>query len=70
MIDHLPKITRVTFYRLEKRLGFPPAAKTEGGWRKYSRDEAEEIKQRIRQEFRLPDPSTIEFPKESNQNDN
>ena len=49
-------VTRVTFYRLEKRLHFPPGRKTSGKlrWRVYSRSEANIIKRKIIREYNLP----------------
>ena len=49
-------ITRVTFYRLEKRLHFPSGRKTSGKlkWRVYSRTEANIIKRKIIKEYNLP----------------
>jgi hypothetical protein len=48
-------VTRVTFYRLEERLGLPKGQKTNGKlqWRVYSRDEADQVKQRIKGEYNL-----------------
>lgn len=49
-------ITRVTFYRLEKRLNFPAGRKTSGKlrWRVYTRAEANIIKKKIIREYNLP----------------
>lgn len=44
-------ITRVTFYRLEKRLGLPSPHKTKGGWRVYTPSEMETVKQKIKEEY-------------------
>lgn len=48
-------ITRVTFYRLEKRLNFPHGRKTSGKlhWRVYTRTEANIIKKKIIKEYNL-----------------
>lgn len=48
-------ITRVTFYRLEKRLKFPLGRKTSGKlhWRVYTRTQADIIKKKIKQEYNL-----------------
>ena len=48
-----PKISRVTFYRLEKRLNLPKGQRTPGGWRAYSVEEKEEIKKIIKDGYRL-----------------
>jgi hypothetical protein len=47
------KLSRVTFLRLEKRLNLPQAKRTSGKlqWRVYTREQAETIKDRIRDEF-------------------
>ena len=47
------KLSRVTFLRLEARLGFPIAKRTSGKlqWRVYSHQQAEDIKNRIRTEY-------------------
>ena len=46
-------ITRVTFYRLEKRLNLPVAKKTSGKlqWRVYTKEQANEAKKRIKKEY-------------------
>lgn len=48
-------ISRVTFYRLEKRLKLPLAKRTTGKlkWRVYSREEADQVKERIKQEYNI-----------------
>lgn len=49
-------ITRITFYSIENELNFPRQRK-EGKkihWRVYSREEAEKIKQKIKDRYRLP----------------
>lgn len=48
-------LTRVTFVRLEKRIHFPQAARTSGKlqWRVYSREQADTIKNKIRQEYNI-----------------
>jgi hypothetical protein len=53
--DEKVKITRVTFYRLEERLKLPSTKKTSGKlpWRVYSREEANEVKQRIKEEYNI-----------------
>lgn len=47
------KLSRVTFLRLEKRLNLPQAKRTSGQlqWRVYTREQAETIKTKIRDEF-------------------
>lgn len=51
--DGLP-LTRVTFGRLEERLGLTNLGKrTSGGWRVYSPEQASEIKKRIKKEYNL-----------------
>lgn len=54
--EGFPKFTRVTFYRLEKRLKFPEGHRTSGErrWRIYSREEADLIKERIKKEYLMP----------------
>lgn len=46
-------LTRVTFYRLEKRLGFPTGKRTHGKvqWRIYTREQADAVKEAIRKEY-------------------
>lgn len=48
-------LTRVTFYRLEKRLNLPVGRKTTGKlpWRVYSRAEADEVKQKVKEEYNM-----------------
>lgn len=48
-------LTRVTFVRLETRLGLPQARRTSGKlkWRVYTRDQADFIKKRIKQEYNV-----------------
>lgn len=47
------KISRFTFLRLEARLKFPIAKRTNGKikWRVYSRQEAEHVKTLIKEEY-------------------
>lgn len=45
------KISRPTFYRLIYRLNLPIGSKTAGGWRKYSRTQAEIIKEKIKENY-------------------
>lgn len=59
---YVKKMTRPTFYRLRDKLGFPPEHKTAGGWRVYTREEAELIKTLIKKNYRLD-----EKPKETEQ---
>lgn len=49
------KITRVNFYRLEKRLRFPVAKRTSAKlkWRVYTREQVEEIKSKIKEEYNI-----------------
>lgn len=53
-------LTRVTFYRLEKRLKLPTGKKTSAKlqWRVYSRQEADEIKEQIKAEYNIV-PTTV-----------
>lgn len=51
--ESLPKISRVAFYRKEKKLDLPTGRKSIGGWRVYTRDEAEEIKKRIKEDLNI-----------------
>jgi hypothetical protein len=44
-------ITRVSFYRLEKRLPFPTTKKSSGGWRRYNRRTADIIKNLIKEDY-------------------
>jgi len=49
-------ISRPTFYRKSYELNFPMGERSpKGGWRKYSRKEAEEIKKLIKREYRWSD---------------
>jgi len=52
-------LSRLTFIRLEDRLNLPKARRTNGElkWRVYSRPEAEEVKQRIKQEYNVLQPA-------------
>jgi hypothetical protein len=45
------KITRITYVRLEGSLNFPLGKRTIGGWRTYTRAQAEEIKQKIKDNY-------------------
>mgnify|MGYP001584310430 CR=1 FL=1 len=49
------KITRVNYYRLEKRLKFPVPQRTSATlkWRVYTREQVEEIKNKIKSEYNL-----------------
>lgn len=53
-------LARVTFYRLEESLDLPRPRKETGvlKWRVYSREQAEEVKRRIRAEYNLPQPTS------------
>lgn len=53
----IPEMSRVSFYRMEDRLGFPKPEREEKGWRRYSFDQAEDIKTRIREYFKYPNPA-------------
>lgn len=46
-------LTRVTFYRLEKRMKFPPAHRTVGKWRTYTREQADQIKIMILKNYNI-----------------
>jgi len=53
-LEDIPKISRETFYRLEKRLKLPTGTRTTGnGWRVYTIQEKKEIKERIKKEYNL-----------------
>ena len=49
------KITRVNFYRLEKRLRFPVPKRTSATlkWRVYTREQVEEIKSKNKEEYNI-----------------
>ena len=49
------KITRVNFYRLEKRLRFPVPKRTSATlkWRVYTREQVDKIKDKIKQEYNI-----------------
>ena len=51
--EGLETFNRIAFYRLEKRLNFPISRRTTGHhrWRQYTRDQANEIKFKIKQEY-------------------
>lgn len=51
-------LTRVTFVRLEDRLELPKARRTSGKlqWRVYSREEADQVKNRIKTEYNFDQP--------------
>lgn len=51
------KLTRPTFYRNEKRLRFPRGTKTPGGWRSYSREEADRIKSLLKGAYNISEGS-------------
>lgn len=53
--EDIPRLSRETFYRLEKRLGLPAGRRTSAvqAWRVYSLSEKELIKKRIKEEYRL-----------------
>jgi predicted DNA-binding transcriptional regulator AlpA len=46
-------IKRSTFYRLERKLGFPPAKKTMSGWRVYTDDEISVIVTAIKNNYNV-----------------
>lgn len=52
-------LKRVTFVRLEQRLNLPKARRTSGKlqWRVYSREQADLIKDKIKQEYNFQQPS-------------
>ena len=54
-IEDIPRLSRETFYRLEKRLNLPTGRRTTGvqPWRVYSIEEKELIKKKIKEEYRL-----------------
>lgn len=46
------KIHRTTFYRIQEKLGIEPRRTTSKlGWRVYTKEEAEKIKQMIKEEY-------------------
>lgn len=45
------KVTRVTFYRLQKKLGFPGSEP--GEWRKYSEEQSKEVLQKLREYYKI-----------------
>lgn len=51
----IPKISRETFYRLEKRLNLPTGKRTTGDqkWRVYSIKQKKAIKEKIKKEYNL-----------------
>ena len=52
--EDIPKISRDTFYRLEKRLKLPVGRRTTGnGWRVYSIKQKKQVKERIKKEYNL-----------------
>jgi len=53
--EDIPRLSRETFYRLEKRLNLPKGKRTSGTqqWRVYSVKEKEQIKKRIKEEYNL-----------------
>ena len=53
--EDIPRISRETFYRLEKRLKFPKARRTTAtqAWRVYTVKEKELIKKKIKEEYNL-----------------
>ena len=57
--EGLPKLQRVTFYRLEKRHKFPQWDKEPNEWRRYTRSEADEIKQQIKEKYKVEEPKEL-----------
>jgi len=53
--EDIPRLSRETFYRLEKRLKLPVGRRTTAAqaWRVYDLKEKELIKKRIKEEYRL-----------------
>ena len=53
--EDIPRLSRETFYRLEKRLNLPVGRRTTAtqAWRVYSLKEKELIKKRIKEEYHL-----------------
>jgi len=53
--ENIPRLSRETFYRLEKRLNLPTGRRTSStqAWRVYDLKEKELIKKRIKEEYRL-----------------
>lgn len=53
--EDVPKISRETFYRLEKRLNLPKGRRTSGSqqWRVYTIKQKNLIKQKIKREYNL-----------------
>jgi len=53
--EDVPKISRETFYRLEKRLKLPKGRRTTGNqeWRVYEIEERDLIKKKIKEEYNL-----------------
>lgn len=53
--EDIPKISRETFYRLEKRLNLPKGRRTTGDqkWRVYSIKQKKVIKEKIKKEYNL-----------------
>lgn len=50
-----PSITRATFYRRvrEGKIPFPPISKSSGGWRVFSREGANQIKDLIKKDLKI-----------------
>ena len=46
-------IKRATYYRIEKKLGLPPAKKTMSGWRVYTDDEISVIITAIKNNYNI-----------------
>lgn len=57
--EGLPTLQRVTFYRLEKKYKLPRWDKTPGEWRSYSRSEADYIKQKIKEIYKIEDRPSV-----------
>jgi len=53
--EDIPRLSRETFYRLEKRLKLPTGRRTTAAqaWRVYNMKEKELIKKRIKEEYNL-----------------
>lgn len=54
----VPTFERVQFYRLSKpdKLNFPEGILRPGGWRKFTPEDKEEIKRKLREYYVLPTP--------------
>lgn len=55
------KVSRPTLLRATKALKITPTGRTTGGWRTFTRERAEELKQKIKEGMSQPTDYTVQF---------